>query len=124
MPGYFQVNQKRICVFDIFQIESYYHETIPNDNKGGNKMSNDTNSVMTIRYTNGDEQKVEFQRAEQGQASFAGSRIQETLTNNYPVFDLGDRALVIPTFSIQSIEVTPPPANFPQNVIRNARLLT
>jgi hypothetical protein len=87
-------------------------------------MGNETKTIMTIRYLNGTEQKFEFTRVDEEQVKFIGSRIQDFLSANFFIFELEDRALIIPTNTIQNIEVKPAPVSFPPNVLRNVRLIS
>ena len=82
-------------------------------------MTEDAKSILTIRYTNGQEQKFELSGEED--ALNMGSRIQEVLSANQMLLDLGDSILILPFQNIQSIEVSPPPSHLPSNAIRNAR---
>ena len=85
-------------------------------------MNDEARSVLTIRYTNGNEQKFELDREED--TLNIASRIQEVLNANQLLLDLGESVLIVPYQNIQSIEVSPPPPHLPSNAIRNVRLIS
>ncbi len=87
-------------------------------------MSDENRGIMTIRYVNGTEQKFEYARFKDDSSILsAASRIQDMLKANQILFELEDRFLIIPLHNVLSIEVSPPPVKFPQNTVKDVRLI-
>lgn len=85
-------------------------------------MNQDTKSFLTIRYTNGTEQKFEFMVQEKSLS--IATRIQDALSANQLVLELEDKVLIVPFQNIQYIEVTPLPDKFPPIALKGVRLIS
>lgn len=85
-------------------------------------MNQDTKSFLTIRYTNGTEQKFEFMVQEKSLSM--ATRIQDALSANHLVLELEDRVLIVPFQNIQYIEVMPLPDKLPPITLKGVRLIS
>jgi len=85
-------------------------------------MSDEVIVRMTVKFINGSEENYEFPRQIVDEAILA-KKIQEALESQHLVIDLKSKVQIIPIHNILSIEVTPPPLEFPPNAIREATLV-
>ncbi|MHC4301848.1 MAG: hypothetical protein ACYS7Y_31665 [Planctomycetota bacterium] len=77
--------------------------------------------ILTVRYTDGTEQRFEYAQAKENVNLAA--MVEEALKSSQLVIELQDRMLVIPMQNIKMIEVSPAPSKLPRFVIRNAMLV-
>jgi len=85
-------------------------------------MNQETKSFLTIRYTNGTEQKFEFMVQEK--SSSMATRIQNALNANQLILELEDKVLVVPFQSIQYMELMPLPDKLPPIALKGVRLIS
>ena len=74
-----------------------------------------------IRYVDGTKHKFEYIQEEDRLDT--ASRIQQALSANQVLLDLGDRILIVPFQNIKSIEISPPPAKLPGTAVRGVQLV-
>lgn len=85
-------------------------------------MNQETKNFLTIRYTNGTEEKFEF--VVQEKSSSMATRIQDALSANQLVLELEDRVLIVPFQNIQYMEVMPLPDKLPPIALKGVRLIS
>lgn len=87
-------------------------------------MGDAATGVLTVTYVNGKVQKFEYERVQKEEEKMSiVARMQEMLKSQTLMLDLGDRFIIIPLQSVQSIEVSPPPHKIPMNSIKVVKVL-
>lgn len=84
-------------------------------------MSKDTWAGMIIRYVDGNENRLAFQRAED--ESQAVARVEEALKANMLILELEDRVRLIPFHQIRSIEIKPKAKVLPRYAVRDVHIV-
>lgn len=84
-------------------------------------MSEDTWAGMIIRYVDGNENRLAFQRT--GGESQVVARVEEALKANMLILELEDRVRLIPFHQISSIEIKPKSKALPRFAVRDVHIV-